>query len=195
MAGFIVFYDANVLYPAELRNFLMHLALIGVFGARWSADVHEEWIRNLLSNRPDLTREKLERTRQLMDKAAPDALVTGYEHLIDGLALPDPNDRHVLAAAIQAGASIVVTCNLGDFPPQILEEFNIEAQHPDEFILHLIDLAPSLVIEAAENHRKSLKNPSKTVKDYTDTLELQGLVRTASALRGYFTDNESENAQ
>ena len=195
MAGFIVFYDANVLYPAELRNFLMHLALIGVFGARWSADVHEEWIRNLLSNRPDLTREKLERTRQLMDKAAPDALVTGYEHLIAGLALPDPNDRYVLAAAIQAGASIVVTCNLGDFPPQILEEFNIEAQHPDEFILHLIDLAPSLVIEAAENHRKSLKNPSKTVKESIAALELQGLVRTASALHGYFTENESENAQ
>lgn len=71
MAAFIVFYDANVLYPAELRNFLMHLALIGVFGARWSAEVHEEWIRSLLANRPDLTRDKLDRTRQLMDKAAP----------------------------------------------------------------------------------------------------------------------------
>ena len=98
MAAFIVFYDANVLYPAELRNLLMHLALIGVFRAKWSADVHEEWIRNLLMDRPDLTRAKLERTRQLMDKAAPDALVRGYEHLIAGLALPDPNDRHVLVA-------------------------------------------------------------------------------------------------
>jgi hypothetical protein len=78
VAAFTVFYDANVLYPAELRNFLMHLALTGVFRAKWSSDVHEEWIRNLLKNRPDLTREKLERTRQLMDKAAPDALVTGY---------------------------------------------------------------------------------------------------------------------
>ena len=117
MATFIVFYDANVLYPAELRNFLMHLALIGVFRAKWSPEVHEEWIRSLLANRPDLTREKLERTRQLMDKAAPDALVTGYEHLIPGLRLPDPNDRHVLAAAIRCGASVIVTRNLGDFPP------------------------------------------------------------------------------
>jgi len=82
VAAFIVFYDANVLYPAELRNFLMHLALIGVFRTKWSAEVHEEWTRNLLINRPDLTRAQLERTRQLMDKAAPDALVTGYEHLI-----------------------------------------------------------------------------------------------------------------
>ena len=70
MAAFTVFYDANVLYPAELRNFLMHLALMGVFRAKWSADVHEEWMQNLLKNRPDLTREKLERTRHLMDKAA-----------------------------------------------------------------------------------------------------------------------------
>lgn len=104
MAAFTVFYDANVLYPATLRNFLMHLALTGVFRAKWSADVHEEWMRNLLKNRPDLTREKLERTRQLMDKAAPDALVRGYEHLVSGLVLPDEDDRHVLAAAIRSGA-------------------------------------------------------------------------------------------
>jgi hypothetical protein len=102
VAAFTVFYDANVLYPAELRNFLMHLALMGMFRAKWSADVHEEWMRNLLKNRSDLTREKLERTRQLMDKAAPDALVTGYQHLIPGLLLPDEDDRHVLAAAIRA---------------------------------------------------------------------------------------------
>lgn len=190
MAAFIVFYDANVLYPAELRNFLMHLALTGIFGARWSPDVHEEWIRNLLSNRPDLTREKLERTRQLMDKAAPDALVTGYERRIAGLTLPDPNDRHVLAAAIQAGASVIVTCNLADFPSHILEAFDIEAQHPDEFILHLLDIAPSLVIEAAENHRKSLKNPPKTKEEYFAGLELQGLVRTAAGLREFFADGE-----
>jgi hypothetical protein len=140
-----------VLYPADLRNFLMHLALIGVFRAKWSAEVHEEWIRNLLANRPDLTRAQLERTRQLMDKAAPDALVTGYEHLIPKLALPDPDDRHALAAAIRAGATVIVTCNLGDFPPYLLREFDIEAQHPDEFILRLLDLVPGLVVEAADD--------------------------------------------
>jgi hypothetical protein len=183
VAAFTVFYDANVLYPAELRNFLMHLALTGVFRAKWSSDVHEEWIRNLLENRPDLTREKLERTRQLMDKAAPDALVTGYQHLIPGLLVPDKDDRHVLAAAIRCGASLIVTCNLEDFPAEALSPFDIEAQHPDEFILHLFDLTPGLVIEAAHNHRTSLKNPPKTVEEYLDSLESQGLTQTASALR------------
>jgi predicted nucleic acid-binding protein len=183
LAAFIVFYDANVLYPAELRNFLMHLALIGAFRAKWSADVHEEWIRSLLKNRPDLTREKLERTRELMDRAASDALVTGYELLIPGLNLPDENDRHVLAAAIRSGASVIITCNLADFPSNALRSYDIEAQHPDEFILHLLDLAPGLVIEAAQNHRLSLKNPPKSVDEYLNSLEAQGLTQTARSLR------------
>jgi hypothetical protein len=185
VTAFIVFYDANVLYPAELRNFLMHLALIGMFRAKWSTDVHREWIDSLLKNRPDLTRAQLERTRQLMDKAAPDALVTGYEHLIPGIVLADEQDRHVLAAAIQGGARVIVTCNLADFPIRALQPFNIEAQHPDEFILHLLNLAPALVAEAAENHRASLKNPPKTVEEYLHSLELQGLPQTVAALRGY----------
>ncbi|MEO7146235.1 MAG: PIN domain-containing protein [Bryobacteraceae bacterium] len=183
MAGFTAFYDANVLYPAELRNLLMHLALMGLFRAKWSADVHEEWISNLLQRRPDLTRDKLERTRMLMDKHAIDALVAGYEDLIPGLQLPDPNDRHVLAAAIRGHADVIVTMNLRDFPADTIGSFGIEAQHPDEFVLHLLDLAPGAVVAAAQNHRESLKNPPKTVAEYLETLERQGLTQTPSVLR------------
>ncbi|KAF3996627.1 hypothetical protein HNR39_002845 [Glaciimonas immobilis] len=99
-SSFTAFYDANVLYPAPLRDFLMHLALTGAYRARWSALVHDEWKRNLLANRSDLTQAQLDRTSALMDKAVPDALVTGYESLIEGLQLPDVDDRHVLAVAI-----------------------------------------------------------------------------------------------
>lgn len=183
MARFTAFYDANVLYPAELRNLLMHLALTGLFRATWSADVHEEWICALLRNRPDLSREKLERTRQLMDKHAEDALVTGYEDLVPGLNLPDPDDRHVLAAAIVASANVIVTVNVRDFPHDVLAPFGLDAQHPDEFVLHLLDLAPGIVAAAARNHRESLKNPPKTVDEYLDTLEAQGLTQTVSVLR------------
>jgi hypothetical protein len=182
---FTAFFDASVLYPSELRNLLMHLALTGLFRAKWSAAVHEEWICALLRRRPDLSREKLERTRMLMDKHAADALVTGYEHLIEGLRLPDPNDRHVLAAAIRGRADVIVTPNLRHFPAEILARFGIEAQHPDEFILHLLDLAPGVVAGAARDHRESLKNPPKTIPEYLDTLEAQGLTQTAAALREY----------
>lgn len=161
----------------------MHLALTGLFRAKWSAGVHDEWMTALLRNRPDLSREKLERTRMLMDKHAEDALVTGYEHLIEGLHLPDPDDRHVLAAAIRGRADVIVTANVKDFPEQVLTPFEIEAQHPDEFIVHLLDLAPGAVIAAAQRHRESLKNPAKTVEEYLEMLEREGLAQTVSALR------------
>ena len=120
-----------------------------------------------------------------MDQHAVDALVTGYEDLIPGLQLPDPDDRHVLAAAIRGHADVIVTINLRDFPSDTIGPFGIEAQHPDEFILHLLDLAPGAVVAAAENHRQSLKKPPKTVSEYLETLERQGLTQTVSVLREY----------
>lgn len=182
MPPFTALLDANVLYPAELRSFLMFLAVQGIFRARWSEDVHEEWISNLLERRPDLTRAQLERTRQLMDKHAPDALVTGYRQLVPALNLPDPNDRHVLAAAVRGGASVIVTNNTKDFPAEALEEFEIEAQTPDQFIHHLVGLYPEEV-QAAETHRASLRNPAKTREEYLSTLERQGLIESVRALR------------
>ena len=183
MPALVAFYDANVLYPAELRSFLMYLALTGLFRARWSNTVHEEWISNLLSNRPDLTRQKLERTRQWMDKAALDALVEDYEDLIPSLSLPDENDRHVLAAAIRGGAKVIVTKNLKDFPVEVLQKHKIEAQHPDKFILNLIDQAPKLVLQSAEEHRQALRNPPKTITEYLLSLEVQELPESVAALR------------
>lgn len=160
----------------------MHLALTGLFRAKWSADVHEEWISALLEKRSDLTRAKLERTRALMDLHAVDALVTGYADLIPGLRLPDPKDRHVLAAAIRGQADVIVTMNLRDFPDDVVGAFGMEAQHPDEFVLHLLNLAPGAVIAAAESHRQSLRNPAKTMSEYLKALDKQGLTQTASAL-------------
>jgi hypothetical protein len=186
MAALIAFYDANVLYPSELRNFLMHQALTGLFRAKWSAAVHEEWISNLLMNRPDLTREKLERTRQLMDKATLDALVEGYEELIPTLSLPDENDRHVLAAAIRGQAQVIVTMNLKDFPTEALQQYEMEALHPDEFILQVMELDPDAVLDAAETHRRSLKNPPKSIEEFLASLETQGLPKTVAALRMLF---------
>ena len=101
----------------------MHLALTDAYRARWSAQVHDEWKRNLLLNRPDLTRAQLDRTSSLMDRAVPDGLVTDYELLVDGLQLPDADDRHVLAAAIKCNASVIVTFNLKDFPKATLAPF------------------------------------------------------------------------
>jgi predicted nucleic acid-binding protein len=182
------FFDANVLYPAGLRNFLMYLALTGTFRAHWSAEVHEEWIRNLLKNRPDITRDKLERTRHLMEQALPDAMVVGYEHLTDTLSLPDRDDRHVLAAAIHSDSSLIVTLNLADFPSDVLAAFDIEAQHPDDFVLALFEAFPDLVLEAAKAHRASLRYPPKTRDEYLDDLRQQGLCKSVDAMGGHIRD-------
>jgi len=90
---FTVVYDACVLYPAPLRDFLMRLALTDLYRARWTEMIHDEWIRNVLRQRPDLKPEDLDRTRVLMNAHVRDSLVTGFEHLIPSIALPDADDR------------------------------------------------------------------------------------------------------
>lgn len=182
---FTAVFDACVLYPAPLRDFLMWLGLSGRFRARWSRDIHEEWKRNLLLNRPDLTRAQVDRTSDLMDRAIPDGLVDRYEALIAGLTLPDPDDRHVLAAAIRCGASVIVTFNQRDFPADVLVSYGVESQHPDEFVENLFDLDAAAVIAAAQRQRAQLKNPSIEVDRYLEILFRQGLVQTTKALAPY----------
>ena len=182
MANFTAIFDACVLYPAPLRDFLLRLAMTELFRARWSDHIHDEWIKGVVRNRPDITVEQLERTRKLMNQAVPDCLVTGYEELMDSLQLPDPNDRHVLAAAIRCQADVIVTFNLGDFPEETLGRYGIEAQHPDEFIGHLLDLDPGAVCNAARLQRLALKKPKKSRHEYLDTLLRQGLAGTVAQL-------------
>lgn len=177
-----VLLDACVLYPAPLRDFLMRLALTGVFRARWTEHIHEEWIRNAVKNQPHLTREKLEKTANMMNQALEESLITHYEPLIVGLTLPDENDRHVLAAAIKGNAEVIVTFNLKDFPSSYLTPFEIEALHPDTFINHLIEQTPEAVLLAAREHRNSLRKPPKTVEEFLDTLLRQQLPSTVSYL-------------
>lgn len=135
MSGLVAILDANVLYPAPLRDLLMHLATGSLFRAKVTNRIHEEWIRNLLLNRPSLTRPALERTRDLMNAAVEDFLVEGYQEFERELELPDEDDRHVLAAAVRGGANVIVTFNLKDSPKPELEKYGIEALHPDDFIV------------------------------------------------------------
>lgn len=182
---FTAIFDACVLYPAPLRDFLMWLGLSGRFRARWSRDIHEEWKRNLLLNRLDLTRAQVDRTSDLMDRAIPDGLVDGYEELVVGLTLPDPDDCHVLAAAIRCNASVIVTFNQRDFPADILASYGIESQHPDEFVENLLDLDAAAVVAAAQRQRAQLKSPPIDVDRYLEILFRQGLVQTTKALATY----------
>jgi predicted nucleic acid-binding protein len=184
--AFVVIYDACVLYPAPLRDLFVRLANRGIVRARWSDQILDECFRSIQRQRPDLKPEALARTRGLMNRAVPDCVVTGHEALIEGLALPDPDDRHVLAVAIRAGAQAIVTFNLNDFPGERLAPFFVEATHLDDFVLDLIDLAPGIVTDVVVEQAASLKNPPRSVSDLLDTLRDQRLVRSVAKLRELF---------
>ncbi len=133
--AFVVVYDACVPYPAPLRDFLIRLARTGLVQAKWSDEILDECFRAIGRERPELSAEALARTRRLMTEAIPDCMVSGHASLTGGLTLPDPDDRHVLAAAVRAGAQTIVTFNLRDLPSTVLDSFGIEARHPDDFVL------------------------------------------------------------
>jgi len=176
-------YDANVLYSAPLRDLLLRLAQAGLVRARWPERIHDEWVRNVLANNPALSPARLARNRALMNDAVRDCLVIGYEQRIEALSLPDPSDRHVLAAAIQAKADVIVTFNLKDFPLATLAAYRLAAVHPDDFVATLFDAGPGPVCAVVKGQRAALIHPPRTAAELLATLESQGLVQTVARLR------------
>ncbi len=162
---------------------MMWLALHGLIQPKWTEQIHEEWMRNVLKDRPDLTSAQLERTRRLMDQNAGDCLVTDYEQHIADLALPDMDDRHVVAAGIEAGADAIITWNLADFPTAVIKAYGIEVRTPDQLVCALLDDDATDVLAAMQQHRLSLKNPPKSPAEYLETLALQGLTQSVERLR------------
>ncbi len=159
-------YDACVLYPAPLRDTLMSLAVTRLFQAHWTEAIHDEWTKNLLQARPDITPEQLARTRGVMNRAVPDTLVTGYSSLIQTLVLPDPDDRHVLAAAIRCRAGLIITFNVKDFPDSVIGEYGIKTCHPDIFIRRLLEEHPAQVIAALKKQHQRLIRPALSAEEF-----------------------------
>lgn len=181
--AFVAVYDANVLYPSTLRDLLIRIAMTGLVQAKWTDQILDETFRNLKAKRPDLDPRNLDRTRELMNRAVRDCLVRGHEPLIDALELPDPDDRHVLAAAIRAKAQVIVTFNLTDFPAPRLAPWDVEAVHPDAFVGAQIDLNDRIVYSAVRQIADSRLKPPASVADILESLERDGLVASAAALR------------
>lgn len=163
------FTDANVLYPSLLRNLLMRLSLAGACDLRWSDRVHEEWISNLVQ-KSGVNEASLRRTRAQMDTALPSARVIGFEALIGILTLPDPDDRHVLAAALHSGARELLTFNLKDFPAPALSRYGMVAVHPDSWLCRLCDHYPEVVQRAVQDLLAALKKPPLSAEQLTAAL-------------------------
>ncbi len=180
---FSVILDACVLYPAPIRDFLLSLAAEGLFKPHWSEEIQDEWVRNLLQTREDLTAQQLQKTVDAMNRAFPDANISEYEDLIIGLSLPDADDRHVLACAIKGGADLITTFNLKDFPSSEVGKYDIQVQNPDELVSSLLDLNPDAVCVAFSKMVARLRNPPKTKMEVTNALNKCGLPMSVAKLK------------
>jgi predicted nucleic acid-binding protein len=181
--AFVVVYDANVLYPNLLRDVLIRVAQRGLVRARWTEMILDEVFINLRANRPHLDPERMSRTRELMNASIRDVLIEGYEPLVEAITLPDPNDRHVVAAAIRAHAQMIVTTNLRDFPAAQLEKWDIEAKHPDDFLVdqfHLDAIALHVIVQQIAD---DTVRPPLTFGDVLDGLERCGVTQATALLR------------
>jgi predicted nucleic acid-binding protein len=176
--------DANVLYGAFSRDMLLRLAAARLYRPRWTARIQAEWTAALLAARPDLPSAQVTRTCAAMARAFPGAAVEGYEQHETGLSLPDPDDRHVLAAAVESEAGEIVTWNLADFPDDALRPLGVEAVSPDDFVLSLVEADRARVVATLRHHRAKLDRPPLTAPEYLGHLGRAGLVATADALGG-----------
>ncbi len=178
-----VIYDACVLYPASIRSFLMWIGHHELVHARWSKRILDECFGNILENRLDLDPEKLSRTRELMCNTVPDCLVEGFQPRIEQLDLPDDDDRHVLAAAIEADADSIVTFNLTDFPEERLQPHELRAVHPDAFVCELLETEPRAVLKCLEDEAAIRNNPPRSMIDVCQSLAERRLPEAAEKMR------------
>lgn len=179
----VAVYDACVLWPPALRDLLVRLAITGCVRARWSERILDETFLAIRTKRADLDPVALARTRRLLATAVRDASVEGYEPRMAGLELPDPDDRHVLAAALHGGATVIVTFNLADFPAATLSTHGIEARHPDDFVLDILDISAAPVLTVLHQQASALRSPPRSVEDVVTRLERSGLVRSMARIR------------
>jgi hypothetical protein len=185
----IAVFDSCILYPFHLRNIIVQAAVDRLIEARWTDEIHDEWMRNLMVQMPAIPmEERLHVTRQLMNGALPTATIRGYEEHIPRVTLPDPDDRHVVAAGIAAHASHVLTWNLRHFPTNELKKFGLRRMTPDAYLSALFNKIPDLVISSLANARRNLSKTRVSASDFIDILERQKLVQVAKRVEKYVSD-------
>lgn len=181
-AKYTAILDANVLYPNTLRNLLLSLASDGLYHAKWTTEITQEWSRNLVADRPDIA-SKIDRLVELVNLSVQDCLVEGYEYIIPTIELPDLNDRHVVAAAVVGHADAIVTFNLKDFPAELIDKFGVDVQHPDDFLMNQLQLRQFDALEVMRKVRGRYRNPQLSAKEFIELVSRNGLPQTAQYLQ------------
>jgi len=179
---FVAILDACVLYPYRMRDVLLEFAIQGIFRARFTDEIMDEWSRHVIKDMPD-TEESVQAQLRIIGTVFEECFVTGHKPLVAGLDLPDPDDRHVLAAGIKSSAQVIVTKNHKDFPENVLEEFDIIIVDPDEFLADAFELFPMEATGALRTLRTRLKRPPMDVSEFLLELTRAGMPRLATKAR------------
>jgi hypothetical protein len=166
---FVALLDADVLYPARLRDLLLSVAEAGLYRVLWTKRILDEMVDNILADRPDLSARQLQRTGDLMTAAFPDAMIAGYERL-EAVMTNSPGDRHVLAACVRGRADVLVTRNVRDFPPECCLPYDIDVQTPDQFLLYAYDLRSDGFMAAVTTMLGRNQAPPTTIPEFVESL-------------------------
>ncbi|MCI1211850.1 PIN domain-containing protein [Bifidobacterium tibiigranuli] len=174
--------DANIFFHIWILDALLTVADDGLFEPLWSDEIMAEIRRNLPKAWKHATTAEIDAFLGTVNEAYPYAQVPDWRNHLDGLALPDPDDRHVLAAARAGGATIIVTINLADFPPKTLEKYGIRAEHPDTFLSRIYDESPEAVRHAITRMASRKRHPPRTMVEEYAGLKKAGLSAFAARL-------------
>lgn len=178
--GPIILVDACVLHSACCRDLLIQCDIDGHFRLRWTELILAETELSILRRRPDLTSNQIRRTFKLMNQACPEGLQIYDQQRYRQLRLPDPDDNHILAAAISTQSEIILTFNLKDFPSRILNKYQIKAQHPDDWLSKFYQSNPSDLLSSLEKCRTRLRSPALNIREYKSELKKCSLSRLSS---------------
>ncbi|WEV59478.1 PIN domain-containing protein [Bifidobacterium sp. ESL0728] len=174
--------DANVFFRLWVLDPILTLADEGMFQPLWSTMIMEEAERHLPEVWQNSTSEAIDSFLDTVNRAYPWAQVPDWRGYMDGLTLPDPDDRHVLAAAIAGEATTIVTMNLADFPTTELSRHNITAEHPDTFLTRLYDSDCETVTAAMHHMTQRKQHPPRTMKEEIQGLREAGLTTFADRI-------------
>jgi len=172
--------DACVLYDAPVRDLLLRLGSEGLIEPVWSTRILDECFRALATNRADLTTAQLGRLRAALERAFPQAHLAAT---VVGVMLRDADDVHVLETAVAAGAPVILTYNLRDFPDEQLRSLGVVARHPDAVVCELLDGDPDAVARVVTQQAAAMRRPPVTVERLLATLATHGLHASVQRLR------------
>lgn len=161
--------DACVLFPPTLRDTLLDTAAAGLYRPHWSSAILEELRRSLIAD-GRLDDFRAVRLITAIDDEFPDASVKGFDARIAEMTTNDPDDRHVLAAAVVGQVRAIVTSNLRDFPPAALKPFRMQAWSPDGLLVRLLRADADAVRRVLEEQASAYRKPPRSLEDVLQRL-------------------------